>query len=247
MKSYRQNGVGPIDESMPDFLELSGALPYEPTIDWHDPPPESELPRLADPYEAGDRVQWVSRAHAIETKPLAIDGTWRAWEIARFQVSSRRVGVVEQIGVSIDDVWAWDDPGTGQLQKIFSYGPQNGSRPTKSFLAHPNPLIGSLEWRFSVQGQNLGSNNPNPAIIVGSNAQQGSYQDEPWADLWSGSDLEWGQNHQRVMPSSSVLLLICWLRGPEGYFTARVGGRLAGYTQGAGHSQAALNSAINRH
>lgn len=233
---------------MPDFFELTGALPYEPLVQARTPLPDSQIAELGDPYAAGDRIEYFSRSHAIDVTRTQIDPTWRAFEIARFQVGDRRSGVVEQIGVSIDDVWAWEDLG-GQLnyQKVLNYGPQNGNRPTLDHLDHPNPAIGQLQWKFSIQAQNLGSNNNQPLLIFGSAAQQGSGQDEPWADLWSASDLAWGQHHKRVMPSASLMRLIIWLRGPVNAYSVRVGGRLAGFTQSAGTLPTALRNVITRH
>lgn len=244
MDAWRHNGAEKSPSS--DLQEINGAiLPTGPVL-WRDPVPESESAIKSDVFGAGERIEWVSRAHAQEIQFFQIDQQWRKWELARYQVPDRSVGVLEQIGVSIDDAWAWDTiEGVGTV-KVYNYGPQDGSRPTKTSLVHPNPAVDPLEWQFSIEGVNLGANNGQPPLVAGSTGQQGQHRDEPWSDLWSGSSLDWGQNHHRILASASVVRLLISLRGPVDRYSLRVGGRLAGYSQLNAQRGAALRSATVR-
>lgn len=246
MRSYRKQGAGPIDGSMPDFVELTGGLPFSPTVPWSGPVLDTRTHATNLPAEAADRIEWVARSHVAEIPNNQIATQWRAWEIARFQSNDRSVGIIEQIAIAIDDVWAWDVENESFVQ-VYNYGPQNGTRPTRRGLVHPNPLIAPLQWRFSLQAVNSSVNNNQPPLIVGSSAQQGLFVDQQWDDLFSGSDLEWGQNHQRVVPSATCVRLLAWFSGPTNYYSITVGGRLAGYSQGAITTQSALRNAITRH
>jgi hypothetical protein len=244
VEPWRHNGAYSVPST--DLEEINGAVVPAGPVLFRAPPIEGETSLKSDAFGAGERIEWVSRAHAQEINFFEIDGQWRKWELARYQVPDRSVGVLEQIGVALDDVWAWDlIEGVGTV-RVYDFGPQNGTRPTKTGLVHPNPAVDPLEWRFSIEGVNLAAVNRQPGVVAGSTAQQGQHRDEPWSDLWSGSATDWGQNHHRILASASVVRLLIWLRGPQDRYSLRVGGRLAGYSQLNAQRGAALRSATVR-
>ncbi len=194
-----------------------------------------------EPGFAADAVDWQASFGAVDAA-AAIRPYWQTWELSRVVVPSSSLGVIEQVATSIDSIEALDEDGFA----IYSYGPQNGQRPTLGSVLHPTPGVGRLEWQFRVTLVNMGPNSQTPLPIVAGPEQQGRDLVDPFGNCSQGSDLVWGGQQQRVIASEALVRLFVMLRGPTGRFRARIGGRLAGFTQSAGDTARALANATRR-
>lgn len=204
------------------------------------------LDATGDPGYAPDAIDWRASFNAIDASSQIVE-TWRYWELSRLLVDPASVLVLEQIATSIDSIDALDDDGF----PMFSYGPQNGARPTAGSVTHPTPAPGffsfsRLEWQFRLTTINMGSNGQTPPLAVAAQEQQGRDLVDPWGNCSQGSDLVWGSHMQRVIPGEMLVRLFVGLRAPSGLFRARIGGRIAGFSQSASSSARALASVTTR-
>jgi len=197
------------------------------------------------PYATNEALQWFDEARCIGVDQDEITTDGRAWELARVLVHRFNLVNVERIGFRAS-VTALDEDQEPQATFIL-----DGEDPCAVPIVHPDPAVPNpLGFRFLLAVQRIPSsgNGVLPPLLVGAPTNQ-LPSDSPmlsYPDLRFGWREGWPNLNQFTDGGRCLVRFILTLQGDPDRWTVRMMGRLSGFTQQPGRTDAALGNANRR-
>lgn len=207
--------------------------------------------RARFPDQSPERVEYRDAQRCVDVDGSLLSPTvFRAWELARIPFLQFAIGIIERIATQLE-VTALDVT-TGD--PIFTYSGLNGEDPCLDQLVHPDPAVANplrFGWQLVATGAatlGAGDGQPTypPLVVAGADIVRGAIV-ETWADMRNGYATFGVIGEKQYLANSHQLMrLFARFSGDPNVWQIRVGGRLSGFSQAAGPTGAALQSANQR-
>lgn len=218
---------------------------------WQPPEAAREALQVPDavatdhPSATNERLDWFDVAECIDvaSNQIALGGT--AWELGRWVVQRYNLLTLERIGFRAS-VTALDEDGEPLATTIL-----DGEDPCAVPIVHPDPAVANpLAFRFLVQVVRvpLSGDGILPPLLRASapNLIPSSSPVIQYPDLRFGWREGWPHLNQFVGGGRSLLRYILTIDGDPDRWSLRMMGRISGYTQQPGRTDAAHQNAVHR-